>query len=168
MKKSNCMSAAVLTETPIPKQSPASKQEEILVPIDFSESSVTALRHARALAEEGRTQVILLNVVEALGSFRTLDVVRQQLACCTQRAKRLQELADRELGSQVAARIEVRQGKPTVEILRLASQRRVDLIVVGRHERHGPRRWLRAHTATQLSKKAPCPVLLLQAAHHLN
>jgi nucleotide-binding universal stress UspA family protein len=50
----------------------------------------------------------------------------------------------------------------------LASQRRVDLIVVGRHERHRPRRWLRAHTATQLSKKAPCPVLLLQAAHHLN
>lgn len=168
MQKSNCTSAAVLTETPIPKQSPASKQEEILVPIDFSESSVTALRHARALAAGGRTQVILLNVVEAPGSFRKSDVVRQQRAFYTQRAERLQELADRELGSQVAARIEVREGKPTVEILRLASQRRVDLIVVGRHERHGPRRWLRAHTATQLSKKAPCPVLLLQAAHHLN
>jgi universal stress protein A len=168
MKKSNCTSAAVLTETPIPKQSPASKQEEILVPIDFSESSVTALRHARALAEEGRTQVILLNVVEAPSSFRKSDVLRQQRAFYTQRAERLQELADRELGSQVASRIEVREGKPTVEILRLASQRRVDLIVVGRHERHGPRRWLRAHTATQLSKKAPCPVLLLQAAHHLN
>ena len=168
MQKSNCTSAAVLTETPIPKQSPASKQEEILVPIDFSESSVTALRHARALAEGGRTQVTLLNVVEAPGSFRKSDVVRQQRAFYTQRAERLQELADRELGSQVAARIEVREGKPTVEILRLASQRRVDLIVVGRHERHGPRRWLRAHTATQVSKKAPCPVLLLQPAHHLN
>ena len=168
MQKSNCTSAAVLTETAPPKESPASKQEEILVPIDFSESSVTALRHARALAEEGRTQVILLNVVEAPGSFRKSDVLRQQRAFYTQRAERLQELADRELGSQVASRIEVREGKPTVEILRLASQRRVDLIVVGRHERHGPRRWLRAHTATQLSKKATCPVLLLQAAHHLN
>ena len=168
MQKSNCTSAAVLTETPIPKQSPASKQEEILVPIDFSESSVTALRHARALAEGGRTQVTLLNVVEAPGSFRKSDVVRQQRAFYTQRAERLQELADRELGSQVAARIEVREGRPSAEIVRLASERRVDLIVVGRHERHGPRRWLRAHTATQVSKKAPCPVLLLQPAHHLN
>jgi universal stress protein A len=168
MQKSNCTPAAVLTETAPPKESPTSKQEEILVPIDFLESSVTALRHARALAAGGRTRVILLNVVEAPGSFRKSDVVRRQRAFYTQRAERLQELADRELGSQVAARIEVREGKPSVEILRLASQRRVDLIVVGRHERHGPRRWLRAHTATQLSKKAPCPVLLLQAAHHLN
>jgi len=36
-----------------------------------------------------------------------------------------------------------------------------------RLQRHGPRRLLRAHTATQLSEKAPCPVLLSQAAHPL-
>jgi universal stress protein A len=168
MVKSIYPSATAVTEAPDLRASPARKQKEILVPIDFSESSVTALRCARALAEGGKTQVILLNVVEGPGSFRTSDVVGQPRASYTQSAKRLQELADRELGSRVAARIEVRQGKPSVEILRLASQRRVDLIVVGRHERHGPRRWLQAHTATQLSKKAPCPVLLLQAAHHLN
>ena len=168
MQKSNCTSAAVLTETPIPKQSPASKQEEILVPIDFSESSVTALRHARALAEGGRTQVTLLNVVEAPGSFRKSDVVRQQRAFYTQRAERLQELADRELGSQVAARIEVREGRPSVEIVRLASQRQVELIVLGRHQHHGLRHWLQGHTASQLSEKARCPVLLLQAGYHLN
>lgn len=168
MQKSNCTSAAVLTETPIPKESPAPKQKEILVPIDFSESSVTALRCARALAEGGKTRVILLNVVEEPGSFRILDAVGQQRAGLKQRAERLQELADRELGSQVAARIEVREGRPSVEIVRLASQRRVDLIVVGRHPHHGLRHWLQGHTAAQLSKKAPCPVLLLQAGHHLN
>jgi nucleotide-binding universal stress UspA family protein len=155
-------SAAAVTEAVAPGQSPAAKQKEILVPIDFSESSVTALRCARALAEGGRTQVILLNVVERPGSFRTMDAVGQQ------RAERLQQLADRELGSQVAARIEVREGRPSAEIVRVASERRVDLIVVGRHEHHGPRRWLHEHTAAQLAKKAPCSVLLLQAGHHLN
>lgn len=69
MQKCYCAPAAALTKTAAPKESPASRQEEILVPIDFSESSVTALRHARALAQEGGTQVILLNVVEAPGSF---------------------------------------------------------------------------------------------------
>jgi universal stress protein A len=161
-------SAAAVSERAAPRQSPAPKQKEILVPIDFSESSVAALRCARALAEGGKTQVILLNVVEEPGSFRILDVVGQQRACHTQRAERLQELADRELGSQVAARIEVREGRPSEEIVRLASKRRVDLIVVGRHEHHSLRHWLRGHTASQLSKKAPCPVLLLQAGDHLN
>jgi len=144
------------------------KQKEILVPIDFSESSLTALRCARALAEGGNTQVILLNVLDEPGSFRTLDVLGQRNARYAQRAERLQELADRELGSQVAARIEVREGKPSVEIVRLASERRVELIVVGRHRHHGAWRWLQGHTASQLSKKAPCAVLLLQAGHHLN
>ena len=161
-------SAAGLSGPGSSRQSPASKQKEILVPIDFSESSVTALRCARALAEGGRTQLILLNVVEESGSFRTLDEVGQQHACHTQRAKRLQELADRELGSQVATRIEVREGRPSAEIIRLASKSRVDLIVVGRHENHSLWHWLRGNTASQLSKKAPCPVLLLQAGDHLN
>jgi universal stress protein A len=168
MQECNHSSAAAVTEAVAPGQWPAAKQKEILVPIDFSESSVTALRCAWALAEGGRTQVILLNVVDEPGSFRTMDVVDQQRARYTQRAERLQQLADRELGSQVAARIEVREGRPSEEIVRLASERRVDLIVVGRHEHHGPRRWLHEHTAAQLAKKAPCPVLLLQAGHHLN
>jgi universal stress protein A len=129
---------------------------------------VAALRCARALAEGGKTQVILLNVVEESGSFRILDEVGQQHTCHTQRAKQLQELADRELGLQVATRIEVCEGKPSEEIVRLASKRRVDLIVVGRHEHHSLRHWLLGHTASQLSKKAPCPVLLLQAGDHLN
>ena len=161
-------SAAAVSGPATPGEPPAPKQKEILVPIDFSESSVAALRCARALAEGGKTQVILLNVVEEPGSFRIRDTVGQQRACHTQRAKRLQELADRELGSQVTTRIEVREGTPSEEIVRLASMRRVDLIVVGRHERHSLRHWLRGNTASQLSKKAPCPVLLLQAGDHLN
>ena len=160
--------AAAVTEAVARRESPAPKQKEILVPIDFSESSVTALRCARALAAGGKTQVILLNVVEEAGTFRSLDVVGQQRACHTQRAKRLQELADRELGSQLSARIEIREGRPSVEIVRLASQRQVELIVLGRHQHHGLRHWFQGHTASQLSKKAPCPVLLLQAGYHLN
>jgi len=168
MEKYIYSSAAAVSGSAVSGQSLAPKQKEILVPIDFSESSVTALRCARALAEGGKTQVILLNVVEAPGTSRILDTVGQPNASRTQRAERLQALADRELGSQVAARIEVCQGTPSEEIVRLASKRRVDLIVVGRHEHHGLWHWLRGHTASQLSKNAPCPVLLLQAGDHLN
>ena len=168
MKTDKRSSPPAVTEAVARRQSPAPEQTEILVPIDFSEPSVNALRYARALAAGEKAQVILLHVVEEPCSFRTLDAVGQQRARYQQRAGRLQELADRELGSQVATRIEVREGNPSVEIARLASQRHVDLIVVGRHEHHGLWQWMHRHTASRLSKKAPCPVLLLKAGHHLN
>lgn len=148
--------------------SPVPKRGEILVPIDFSEPSVHALRYARVLATRKNAHVILLNVIEGSVSFRSLDVVGQQRARWEQRASRLRELAHRELGSQVAARIEVREGKPFVEITRVAGQCHAELIVVGRHDHHGLRRWVQGHTASRLSKTAPCPVLLLKAGHHLN
>jgi len=160
--------AAAVIEAVVSGESPARKPKEILVPIDFSESSLTALRCARALAEAGKDHVILLNVVEEPDSFRTLNVVSRQRARYSQRAERLHELANRELGARVVARIEVRAGRPLAEIVRSASKRRADLIIVGRHPHHGLRHWLRGHTATQLSKRAPCPVLLLQPGYRPN
>ena len=147
------------------KASPSPKQKEILVPIDFSEPSLIALRHARELAAGEKAHLTLVNIVEEPGSFRTLDVVGQRRARYEQRLDRLQELVDRELGSQVASRIEVREGNPSVEIARLASQRQVDLIVVGRHHHHWLWQWVQGHTASTLSKKARCPVLLLEPSH---
>jgi nucleotide-binding universal stress UspA family protein len=47
----------------------------------------------------------------------------------------------------------------------VASQRHVDLIVLGRHEHHGVWHWVKGHTASKLSEKAPCPVLLLGATN---
>jgi nucleotide-binding universal stress UspA family protein len=166
MEKSKRTVAALVTEAVTAKGSSSSKQKEILVPIDFSESSLSALRHARELAVEQSARVILLNVVEEQASFRTLDAVGQYRVRCEQRSGRLQEIAERELGSRVVTRIEVREGKPSVEIARFASQRQVDLIIVGRHQHHGLRQWFHGHTASKLSKNAPCPLVVLQAGHH--
>ncbi len=168
MEKDKCSFATAVAEAAAQKESPLPKQKEILVPIDFSESSVNALRHVRHLAALEKARVVLLNVLEAPRSFRTLDVVGQKRALYGERAGRLQELADRELGAQVAIRIEVREGKPSVEIARLAGQRQVALVVVGRHPRHGLWHWVQGHTANRLLKNAPCAVLLLKADHHLN
>jgi len=157
VKKNKHSTAALATR----KESPSEKRKEILVPIDFSSASVSALRHTRKLAAGEKAHVILLNVVEERGSFRTLDVVGRQRVRCAQRAGRLQELANRELGPEIAADIEVREGKPSVEIARLAGRRHVDLIVVGLHRHHGLWEWAHGHTASKLLKKARCPVLML-------
>ena len=96
MQVSNDSFVAAVPEALAPTSSPPPTQHEILVPIDFSDASVTALRCARALAEGRKMQVILLNVVEEPGSFRTLDMVARRRAGCAQRAQQLHQLAHRE------------------------------------------------------------------------
>jgi nucleotide-binding universal stress UspA family protein len=165
MNKSKLSFETTVTEAGSRKESSSRKQKEILVPIDFSEPSVRALRHARGLAQEEKAHLLLLNVVEEPGSFRTLNAVAQRRARYQERTGRLRDLARQELGSQSGARIEVREGNPVAEIARVASQRHVDLIVLGRHEHHGVWHWVKGHTASKLSEKAPCPVLLLGATN---
>ncbi len=133
------------------------------MPIDFSEPSVNALRHARELASATKAHLTLLNVVEEHSSFRTLDAAGQRRGRVIERTERLQDLAARELGSKAVADIEVREGSPATEIARLAGQRHADLIVVGGHQHHGIWGWAHGHTAARLSRNAPCPVLVLKA-----
>lgn len=168
MQDDKCILAAAANKAVSRQQSPLPKQTEILVPIDFSEPSMNALRYARAMAVAEKAHVILLNVIEETNSFRILDAVRQRRACYRQRAERLREIAGRELGSRLATGIEVREGRPSVEIARLATQRKVDLIVVGPHQHHGLGQWLQGRTASKLSSAAPCPVLLVKTGHHLS
>src|SRR5947209_998709 len=107
MKRSERSCAGAVGGAVVRKGSPAAKQKEILVPIDFSKASVNALRHARELAKGEHARLTLINVIEEPRSFRTLDVVGQKHARHGEHAARLQELADRELGEQAGARIEI-------------------------------------------------------------
>jgi universal stress protein A len=141
-------------------------RKEILVPIDFSESSVKALRHAAGLAAKDQAHLTLVNVVDEPVSFRTLDLPGQQRGQRKEHARQLQELARRELGPDVAAGIVICDGNPSREITRLAARQRADLIIVGRHERHGLHRWFRGRTASRVADTAPCPVVVLNDARN--
>ena len=141
-------------------------KKEILVPIDFSESSVKALRHAAGLAAQNQAHLTLLNVIEEPASFRTLDLPGQQRRLRQEHARQLQELARRELGPDMAAGIVICDGNPSREITRLAARQRADLIIVGRHERHGLHHWFRGHTASRIAHNASCPVLVLNDNGH--
>jgi len=133
-----------------------------LVPIDFSEASLNALRQARLLAVDDQAELTLLNVIEPPLSSRTLDRVGQAAARQQERLAQLESLARREVGSVRCVRTVVCDGSPAEEIAGLAARNRTDLIIVGRHSRRRPWRWLRGHTTNRLLKHAPCPVMVLR------
>jgi universal stress protein A len=57
----------------------------------------------------------------------------------------------------------VRTGSPDQEILRAARELKVDLIVLARHGRTGPKRRIIGTTVDKVVRQAHCPVLIVPA-----
>src|SRR6516225_868024 len=143
------------------------ERRRILVPVDFSNSSAQALRHAAKRAAESRGSLIVVHVVPAdygwLGigrdESRDLDRSLQRRA-----ADRLRAFADEHVGHHVAADLEVRIGHPAQQIATTASESRCNLIVMATHGLTGLDRYLIGSVADRVARLAPCPVFLIPPA----
>ena len=136
-----------------------------MVPIDFSDSSVRALRYAIGLASESRGSLTIVHVVPTdyglLGigreEFRELDQSMQHQA-----ANRLRSLAKANIPRNVPANLEVRIGRPAEEIVAAATESRSDLIVLSTRGVTGLDRYLIGSVADRVARLAPCPVFLMR------
>ncbi|QXD16932.1 universal stress protein [Rhodocaloribacter litoris] len=142
--------------------------KRVLVPVDFSEPAVVALRHARALAGLYEASLTLLFVAEervvpsfsdtGLPVFITLrlppEVVRQSEAA-------LQQLFETTPGPPVPVTCRVRHGHPAREILACAREEDADLIVLSTHGAGGGRGFHLGSVAEHVVRAAPHTVLTL-------
>jgi nucleotide-binding universal stress UspA family protein len=115
----------------------------ILCPVDFSPASVRAAREAAELAAAEQGRVTLLHVTDG----RTPDA-----------RERLKGVFDAEGSHWLEGEPILAEGKPHEEILRVARERGVDVIVMGVHG-HGALRRLLGSTTRHVVREAPCPVL---------
>ncbi len=134
-------------------------KKNVLVPIDFSEESVSALRAAVSAAGRANARLTLLNVVEEGTIYRGTEVPGSRRKMQESRGRRLEHLADTEVPASLDADLIVGDGEPGSEINRIAAQRHVDCIVVGEHHR---RHWFGGDTARKIADTAPCPVIVLK------
>lgn len=142
----------------------------ILVPTDFSECSDAAVRYGRALAEAFGASLHLLHVVQdpykqawAAEGFAA-PVTDMVVQWETQARKRLDEAAAA-CGS-VPVTVATRIGSPFYDIALYASERNVDLIVIGTHGRGPLGHVLLGSVAERVVRKAPCPVLTVRHPQH--
>lgn len=136
----------------------------ILLAIDFSSSTDTVVEKARALAQAFGARLSLVHVVEFAQIDLSNELVMPQELEMDQELldiaeRRLQELAERLELEQTERH--VLQGSTRHEILRLAEEEGVDLIVVGSHGRHGLQLLL-GSTANAVVHGAPCDVLAVR------
>jgi len=142
--------------------------ERILVPTDFSEISLTALDHARFLAERFSSTLHLLHVLE--DPLAGLDLT-EGYSLPNDFLKQLKDRAAARLADLIApnervgfhVQWTVREGSPFVEIVRYAREQNVGLIVLGTHGRGPVAHLLLGSVAEQVVRKAHCPVLVTRS-----
>ena len=145
--------------------------KRILVPSDFSESARLALRYGISFAREYQAELTVLHVVETIAVGYASDLfpvpmaeVFQEIAgyARSELAKLAQEARDK----GVAVVEKVVQGRPAAEIIRVAREDTIDLIVLGTHGKGVLDHALFGSTTEKVVRKAPCPVLTCRLSEH--
>ena len=140
---------------------------KVLVPIDFSKHSKHALSYAVSFAKQFKAELILVYVVEA--TVYPADLSFGQVAFPSfeqelrDRGKEgLEALVKSHVGAGVKSRIAIRSGKPFLEIIRMADEEHVDLIIIATHGHTGVEHLIFGSTAEKVVRKAQRPVLVLR------
>ena len=144
----------------------------LLLPTDFSECADCAVPFAASFARSADACVICLHVVEPLlpavgtASFAPMaeavplpDLSETVLDAAARELPRLS--AHAALAGIKTEEVVVR-GEAAAEIVRVARERGVDLIVISSHGRTGWGRWLFGSTAESVVRYAACPVLVVK------
>lgn len=141
--------------------------KKVLVPIDFSDYSVNALKYAVDFAKHFEAEMILISVIEPM--IYPADFSMGQVAIpatdqnLTERVENeLKDLADKEIGDEVKTKRLIKTGKPFYEINETAREEDIDLIIIATHGHTGVEHLLFGSTAEKVVRKAPCPVLTLR------
>ena len=145
--------------------------KRILVPTDFSDSARHALTYGISFAKEFEAELLLLHVVETIPVGYASDLFPVPMAEVFQEMSgyakaELAKLAAVAREKQVSVREMVVQGKPSAEIVRVAREETVDIIVLGTHGTGILDKALFGSTTERVVRKAPCPVLTCRMSEH--
>jgi nucleotide-binding universal stress UspA family protein len=139
----------------------------LLVPVDFSECSLQAVRYAADVARRVGAQMTLIHVVEPVrvGWLRDMKpALRAATALQQQAAQQLGELSKGEPLADLTVQRLVRTGKPAEVITHLADLTNADAIVISTHGHTGLRRALLGSVTEKIVRQARCPVLVVRAS----
>jgi len=147
------------------------KLARILLPTDFSESAHHALSYGISFAREYKAELVLLHVVETVAAPYASDLFPVPMAevfeeMSSYAREELEKLAAEARERGVTVRSMVAQGKPSLEIIRVAREESADMIVLGTHGKGMLDQALFGSTTERVVRKAPCPVLSVRSTTH--
>jgi len=168
LRKASCPVLVVprhATEAPAGDTAPFT---EIVCGIDFSASCERALAYALDMAEEADARMTLLHVIEmppelhALPNAEGIDVPAVRAAAEADCLRRLRAMVPESAHTYCTIHMEVVEGNPAREIVRMAEQRGADLIVMGVQGRSAVDMLLFGSKTHSVVRHSACPVLTVR------
>jgi nucleotide-binding universal stress UspA family protein len=138
--------------------------EKVLVPIDGSETAEKAVAHAVGIAKCMKAQVLGLYVIDisvfsGIPTEAFWENIKELLD--EEGGRALKVLADMAEKEGVPWETEIAEGVPAEDIIRIAEDKEIDLIVMGTAGRTGLDRFLLGSVAEKVIRTAPCPVMVV-------
>ena len=137
--------------------------KRILVPCDFSDTSVAAVRYAIALARNFGARLHFLHVGDrAQSQFESEFPIGLEGAVGDAVRERLLRIVTPQEEVELNPEFAVRPGTPAAEIVRYAQDANIDLIVMGTHGRGLVGHMVMGSVAEKVVRTASCPVLTVR------
>jgi universal stress protein A len=161
-----CAGTASL-EDAIAQSHPIIQLKNILVPLDFSETSLKSLRYAVPFAMQFGAKLTLLHVIQApvyTVDFSYYPPLRpEQIAGIEMQ---LDDIRAREIPAELQVDLVVRESLVFEGILEVAREICADLIITTTHGHTGLKHLMMGSTAESIVRRAPCPVLVVRELEH--
>ena len=141
--------------------------KSILIPIDFSETSMLAIEHAAFMAKLFKADVALLHIMEK--NWESFSIVAPEIVIENQSSvtdkieKKLKEVAggiSKKYGIKVSTTIA--NGNIYSEISSFCSEKKVDVIVMGTHGASGFEEFFIGSNTYKVVTQSDCPVISVQ------
>ena len=146
----------------------------IMVPSDFSPVSARAIHYARHFALQFGAELLIAHVRDPLqsvpGYYPLDEVQRAHESVVRDSIARLSRIAEADCPREDFARLTFRylvtEGEPVSEIVRMARENDVDLMIISTHGYAGHQNLLVGGVADKIVHLAPCPVLIVKEMEH--
>ena len=143
--------------------------KSILLPTDFSECANHALPYAASLAHLMNARVVCLHVIEPIVPTVGYAPLAEPLPTVdisepleNSAARELPKIAEQEEWAGLEVEDLIVHGEAAAEIVRVAKEREIDLIVISSHGRTGLGRIFFGSTTESVIRHAHCPVLVVK------
>ena len=136
--------------------------KRVLLATDFDEIGINAAKKAKKIADESDASLFLVHVVEPIPAYAYpgfAGFAEVEISIREQAEKELSTLADK-LGVDKRHQL-LEFGSIKNEVLRVATEHKIDLIVTGSHGKHGLALLL-GSTAEAILHGAHCDILIVR------
>ena len=144
----------------------SARLDTILVPVDFSHSSLDGLKYAIQFAGKVGAKILVLSVLHfgypyTADGYAMYDLSPLQDAARAAAEREIRRFVRRVRFGRVKFETAIEIGSPVDQICAFAAERKADLIITPTHGYTGLKHVLIGSTAEHVTRRATCPVLVV-------